>query len=712
MQALSGQPPQVHTKADETPAWWFQQIDDALAVAQEVEEKPKHYRRQLREIYDLQVPEMVVGVEENSDGERLDFPSVTQIDLLYLPRHKEWFKSNAYDAYPEVTFPRSGPNGNVLGEFQESLCERVGHDIDEIREYRQGSDYLLAYGCYVVWYGIHSHASDAATLVRAGLGAEEAVQMVAALAQDPEAPRYRAWPGQGHEALAAGLREKAEDPNILLEPQGAILQQALLEAADLHDAQGEKDAKRAKEHGVSRNEVWAQHSRVGVDTVWEANVDDFYDARFVARRMVFDIDVARHHPAFKPKIARGLVPGTFDAGKGYKGRRLAKEGEGADRVVSDRIEIWEVWDSKWRERHYIVRGEDDFLEVDAFDPNDGVVPGFFPLTYCAPIQSMKDDPTRPYGVPGAAIGYPIQRWIIKLASYDDEAVKKMSVRMTQSMGPLAPDVENAVAAGITGTNIEVPSEWAQAHPGIDYIRRLDFGNVPRDLFQRLQVAIVRLAELLAWPISQMTGQSQSSHATGDNIAMVAGTAQMGDMIREMQKAYAHGQRVKMALVKKWYTKRQLQELMPSKYFQPGVSQSGPAPSTYEIWQATRSEGDHVEAKFEPTFQNEDSVRRNQIREGLEFAVSIPGPAPGLPMYGPEQLQPMVRSYFRTLRLEAPVPTQYTPEQIAQARALALAGSQRGGQNKGEGKTKRDSSTASGQRPVSGKQSAGTQDVKR
>lgn len=707
--------PPLHRKGDETPEWWFKQIDMAQCVARDAWGKPQHYRRQLHDLYNLEVGEVVIGIEDDGKegGRRYDFPAVEQADLLYLPRHKEWTRSQAFDRQPEVRFNRTGPKDNILGEMLETLCERVGDEAGELDAWRPTIDDSLAYGSFVVWYGVGSNVADAQSLLRASVSAKEAVMMAEQLIDDPDGVEYRAFRGQDHKRIAEAMRKKAYDPEILLQPRGAIVQDALVAAAGLHDIEAEKEARAPRERRVERNEAWVQRSPVGTGTLWSHDVDDFYDARCVFRRLVLDIDVAREHPGWRPSVAKRLQPGAFNMDDGWRGDPAGSEGEDANKILTNKVVVWEVWDRKYHEIHYIARGVDGFLERYKVDPNDGVVKGFVPCVYCAPLKSTKASPQRPYGVPVAAIAYPIQRAIIKMATYHIEAVKKMGVRHTQSFGPLG-DQEDAIVAGITGTNIEVPSEFREMFArGADYIRQINYGTMPTEFFQTLETWVVKLAHMLAWPLSQLTGAPQSRTATGETVALQGGSSQMGDFVREVQDAFGRGQAIKLALIKRWYTDEQLRDLLPSRYFTPmSMGEDGqPGPSLFDLWKVSSTEGDDVTATFSPG--EGDVIRRNQLREYLEFLASLPGPAPGLPMFGTEALMPTIREMAKTFDgMDAPEPTKYTPEQIEEARELAMSQSQRGGQNKGEGRTKRSSSTSTGERPSSGRVGAGANDAVR
>lgn len=689
-----------HKPSDETPDWWFDRIECARKVFEDTQQR--HYRREIKAYHDMDRVPLVRKGEDSTErnvASKYDVGGVEQIDLVYLPRHAEWHKSQAYDSTPEVRFPRTGPHGNILGEFCEELCEIVGRECDEIDEYRLTVNDVMEHGSYVVFYGIHSRATVTETLTKASLSADDAVQIVLALLE--QGREYKAWPGQNHEAISEVMRARAHNPEILEGARGAMIQQALIYAAGQHDEQAKADAKMPNERNVERMEVYAERQMIGENFLWDV-ADDFRDARAIYRRVVFDVDVARKHPAFKPSVARTLQPGLYEKGSGFRGsvRDTVRDSVDSDKVLSDKVVTWNIIDLKRNQSRWISEGVEVFLEIDPSDPHGGAVPGF-PCTYAAPSQSRTPSPQRPHGKPLQANMVPVQRAIIKLASYDIEAVFKQSVRMT--MGMELGDAEADFTGGVSGTHIPISEDFMDRFlAGSDPIRPIKLGDTPRDMAQRLGMYLTYLAHMGAWPLSQMTGEPQSNTATGEVTAVSGGKSQMADLTREMQKAYARGQDIKLALVQRWYSKDQLMEMLPARYFNP-LTENGP--STYDLFMEMSFEGVQCSAKFTPEAQNEDALRRSQIREGIEFVSQLPGPAPGLPMYGPDALKSPVEEYWKTLAMGAPTPTPYTQEQIERALQIAAEASQRGGQNKNSGKSKRDSRP--GAVPVEGKQRAGS-----
>ena len=689
-----------HTKRDETPEWWFRQIEAAQQLYRQRVSK-EHYRPQLRNVYNLEVAEYFV----TNGGEAYqgaDAVPGDQVNLLYLPRHKEWQRSQVYDSAPEILPPQSGGDGNEqTAEMVGELQERVGYDAQEWEEWRGTLDDFMENGAYAMWYGIHTEAPHDAHLAGMRLSAGDAVEAVIAALMEGEG--YEALPGQDHETIAGALEAAAGNEETVLAPGGERLVDALEEAALAHRRQAERDANGPQEWTMERAAIWSKRSPVGTCTVWDPTVDDVRDARWVARLVVMDVDVARSHPTFKQNIRKDIQSGFYSTKDGWVGnevRQDAGEIEGSDKAKPAQVQtthapLWQIWDRKYRKVHWIQGGMKSFLERSDRSPFLGI-PGFVPCVIRAPLKHNKANPTRPFGIPGGAIGWPIQKAIIKLASYDLELVKKLSARVFVYDESADETRIQALAAGVPGAGIRKPKDVEGP-----IIEPVNFGTVPPEVFHRLQAMIQRLSELMAWPLSQMTGAPQSDTATGEEVAVAAGTSQLGDYVRVTQDAMAEGALIKAALMRQFFTPEQVAGYVGLQYTTREIDpQTGEeVPSLWDMWREADGLGDRYTVRLAPTAANEDPIRREQLRQGIEMLMGLPGPAPGLPMFGPDKIMSMLRELFRTMGSELPEPTEYTPEQIQQALVAATAASAPKPQAKPGGDTKRDGKP--NRRPVRG-----------
>ena len=400
--------------------------------------------------------------------------------------------------------------------------------------------------------------------------------------------------------------------------------------------------------------MWVKRCPVGESLRWSSTACDVRGARLIMRRLTLDLDVARNSPAFKHEVAAKLQEGRYSTEDGYAGAPADSTGA---TVKANACVVIEVWDRKWDERHYIAEGLDEFLEKDSRNPYVDAKGRYsvrygVPFVYYCPAKSRKDGPYKPYGLPLGAFGWPLQRLMIKLASHNLDAVKKVTVRAVELLGELIEDEEDAITSGITGTVVHRPPELnTEQLKNVPLVRPIDFGRVDPAVFEQILWAEQMMSKVMAWPLSQMTGAPQSDTATGEEIAVTAGSSQMGDVIRELETAVAWGQEIKRHLVWNHYSSEDIAELVGQKSRDEFIKWRAEAPS---------SRGDRISVRLSASVQGEDPVRRQQVERVLLYAQAQVDPATGLPKYRTDKIED---EWVRLHGLGKLVPYEPTPEEL-------------------------------------------------
>lgn len=633
------------TNADGTPGWYWQEWQDAGKVWNRV--KDMHHRMALKRLLDLKVPGVMIGVAR--DSKEADHPEVEQCDVLFLPRHHSWLQGQAFDQYPDLKHDRSEDGDEDGFDSGDRLLKRVGHESGEMREWRAAITDAWWSGSAFVWYGYDDDVASLDKMADVSKGTGQAVD-------EALHGQHVPTPGQDHKTIGPAMMSEASKAEVALGAQGEQIQVALLNAGVQHAKMAEKDAKRPRNWTQEPRSMWTARGPAGTVTRWSANATDFNLARVVMRRLVLDVDVARSIEDFKPAVRALLTGGSYARSEGYEGE--AVEGDG-DRVKANECIIIEVWDRKWDTRHYVAEGIEEFLEKDDTNPwieesgrckfKTGV-----PVACYAPCLSADETPHRPFGVPIGAYGWEMQRLIIKLASHNLDGVKKLTVRMVELLGELAEEEEEAVASGQTGTILHRTADLnTNELKGLPLVRPIDFGTVDAKVFEQIVWAERTLSKVLAWPLSQMTGEPQANTATAEKIAVEAGTSQMGDLIRELEAAVAHGQEIKRAIVWGYYSREDVADLIGQ----------GSA-NTFFTWRQKfpSVRGDRIMVRLAATMNGEDPVRRDQVKEVIEALSAIPSDKyPGKPKY---RLDGLVKEWVRLHGLAEPTEWEPTPEEMA------------------------------------------------
>ena len=655
--------PKDHQKHDETPSWWWGQLEKAFSTYKRVEKK--HYRRALRNILDLQVGPIVVGSEKTQPfdtGDELQ-PYVEQIDILYLPRYMKWVRSQTFDDMPEIKYPRFSTPDTEFGDVVSEVLKRVGDECDEWRSWGDCIEDAGTDGAFAMWYGI-AVTDD---VVSSELLYDSSKPVGQAIEEGLEAGVGIARPGQDHQTIMEVAQQQALDPNVRQAAGGEVVQERLFDVAQAHAIAADQDEKRPQSFGFERNTLWALRRPVGDWTLWDPYCDDLRDARWMARKIVMDVDVARKHPAFRSSVAPKLHAGNWRFTLKHEQMPIGGNPEDAEGLDACKIALWEVWDRKFQERHYITQGMDEFLEKDASYPyrderGDLLFPGFFPCVVHAPTYSNKMDPERPYGIPQMAVAWPLQRLAIKLLSHHLDAVKKMAVRQWVYDDNVKEDELSAMASGITGLGVKKPKNVEDIK---QVVWPLNYGSVPAEVFQQFTVCERKIAMVLAWPLSQMTGEPQADTATAEEISVMGGQSAMGEFVREMEIACAKGQEIKRALVRGFYTEDQIAELVGDEYLE-----------DWKKWQASSLRGDKLVVEFASRTKNENPIRRGQVFEAIQFLSAFTDPLTGIPKY---EVDYLIDEWMRMLGLGKAVRHQPTQLELMQAMAALQAGPQQPGE---------------------------------
>ena len=137
----------MHRKVDETPGWWFKQLDlagDAYKKARRL-----HFREQLSAMLSLRVPEIRCSTRSDDFVDQREAPVGTeQIDINYIYRYAMWVQSQTFDRHPETQYPRYAGTDAQTGDTIAELLTRVGYEADEMEEWEGTIPEAISGGCF------------------------------------------------------------------------------------------------------------------------------------------------------------------------------------------------------------------------------------------------------------------------------------------------------------------------------------------------------------------------------------------------------------------------------------------------------------------------------------------------------------------------------------------------------------------------------------
>jgi len=588
--------------ANENAGLWLRRI----SAAQSVWTKGKEDRDQYVEAAALRFPALVPGAGADTMG--LDVPHVDQIDVNLSRRLIDWYQSQATDEQPIITYPRDAEGDEDLAEMNEKLLGRVFQESHGVSEFRDSIVSICTQGCAAIWVGIHANVVDGKTLRDVSLPAEDASAAAMEGVHDPQA-------GQDHSSLAAGLRGLVDDPVLgnAMDPEQFM---DILSDAQTHDRLAADEREGPHDLRLQHGDVWCRRLPVGTWTVWDHSVWDIRDARWMARKIVLTQAEMDNIDIFDAKAVRKLKTMPLTQEEGYEPLSRSSitgdiSGQGEEVGVAsedDRYVIWEVWDKRWRARHYVSEGCEYFLEKDEQYPylddrGDPALPGFFPCRIIAPILTDEQRPYRTFGLPLLALAWPQQEEIIKLRSFALAQAKRHALRIYEVDENLDEETMASVSAGIDGTMIR---RDPSADPGKTIIP-VQFHSSSLDIQRMIDQVYNEWTIASGMPASDLTAQPQADTATQEMQAIQAGRQQAGDVIRQLEIAAADVIEMMRGLIYVFYRPEQIAALLGMKYYQ-----------KFDAWSRSSLKGDRLQLKFAARAKAESAVRIKQMMEAYSL----------------------------------------------------------------------------------------------
>ena len=638
--------------AKERPDVWLERIGRFQRMVKEREAESKKYRDAAELKFRPLMPQGEPGALHGFDVAWVD-----QIPLNVTRRYIDRLKSLATDGDPLIVYPRDAEGDEEFASFAERLLTRVVSESRYPTEFGDATTEMSVAGSGVVWFGYHQEAVTSSQVT----AVSQPIADVAMGAMQG-AP---AVPGQDHVAVARTLVDSVSDPKVVMGVKGEEVVLRAYEGAAAHVKAAEKEEREPDTVWVTERELWTRHLPM-TWVAWDVGVYDLRDARWMARKIVFDLEEARTYAAFDPRV-RGKLQASAERSESEDHLAVKTERDGASDGA--RVVVWEVWDKRYRVRHYVSESVDEYLEADAVDPylNEDTgrswIPGFFPCIVTAPLKAANEKPERTLGVPPVACGFPQQEELIKLRSYA-MACAKRTARFFELHAALSDEEMAAISAGQDGFVFVRPGD---VPAGEDTLKIHQFQGEFPALRNEAQTVLGEWCATMEFPMAELTTMPQAETATQEQIGVAAGSQRTGFIVRTLEEDFARGVEILRALVCKCYNAEKVASLVGAKY----------AP-IFQAWTKSSLKGDKLTVKFKGRAEGEKAVQLKQSMDLYMLLKQEVGPL-GLPKYRTDTL---LEDVARRLghQLVPYVPTQ---EELA-AVQMKMMGGMGGGDDQGEG----------------------------
>lgn len=419
------------------------------------------------------------------------------------------------------------------------------------------------------------------------------------------------------------------------------------------------------------------YERLNIETqcAWSAYVTDFEDTRWVARRICLEPEEARNHPGFRKawraRLKAQRVENTAD--------EAARIANAADAPTQDEmmVIVWEIWDRVYRARHFIAEGQEEYGEKDEAYPyvkrgsvDKVAIRGFFPFVQFIPWVDGEDMPIRSCGMPGFRKGWAQQIKIIKLDSYNLNAIKRASVDVYLADQTLGDTIRSAIAGGIPGTIAPVTLS-GNIRSVRDLFAPLDFQPPLPDIANEKQHAVAELCAAYDFPISELTSQPVADTLGQEELAMASGRRALGAFVRHFEVKYGRVLDITWDLVR---------ECVPPEDV---VAWMGPDfQKQFDAWQSSPLEDEQIRVVFGADSRDDNVKKAEKILLLYDKVSMVPGPIPGIPKYDAD---PLLQDAARKLGQGEIALYQPSEEEIAGAlMAQRSAAKGDGGPKRGRG----------------------------
>jgi hypothetical protein len=635
------------SKAANEPAdLWVRRIAAAIAVWRRGQSERDLYK----EAANLSFPALVPGAGANELG--LEAPHVDQIDVNFSRRYLDWMQSQATDENPIITYPRDAEGDEDVATMNERLLLRVWNEAGGTSQFRAAIPSLCTQGSTTIWVGQHSDIVSRKGLMEMSVDPELAVQEALEGEHTPRA-------GQDHENIVAALEGAAGDEDAIFDLDDDQFE-SLLEAADDHDDLAARERKGPFELRASPRKVWIRRLPVGTWCVWDHSVWDEQDKRWLARKLVYTKEEALQRDEFDRAAVNKLEPQPITQEEGYEPLDSYKWGDDPDADLEDkRLVIWEVWDKRYRTRHYVSEGCEYYLEKDEtypyLDANyEPIVRGFFPCRIIAPLLSDDEKPERTHGLPLFKRFWPQQEELIKLHSYELAQAKRHALRIYEYDENLDEDTIAALSAGIDGTMVR---RDPSTDPGKTVVP-VQFHSSALDISRLMQSVWSVTSSTSGMPWSDISSAPVADTATQEMQAIQAGRQQAGDVIRQLEIAAADVLEIVRDFLRGYYSDEQIAQLLGFKWVE-----------KFHLWKRSSLEGDRLDVKFAARAKAESAVRLKQMMEAYSLLKQEIDPFTMQPKYRTDHL---LAEILRGLGAGDLIPWQPTEQEAAAMQAAQEA----------------------------------------
>lgn len=643
-------------KAKEPAGVWIDRIDEFQEMVKTREAEHAMYRDARRGYF----PSVLPGVRPGAINQRVE-----QVNWNLVGRVCDRAQTSCFDDSPEATFPRDRPGEAPLAEGIERLIGRVTEAARLPDRVRDGVPNTYTDGSFLIYVGLPFTPTRRAVEIAAqGAGAA----LDAARQGVPAEPVS----GQPHETIKEAAESIALDPEEIAASTPEEME-GLAQAAAAHAEAAEEEQEEMGEWNHERGRPFYERLTIGMQCAWSAWTNDIEEGRWIARRIVMEPEAAADNKAWRPAWRKKLVPQKVET-TNDEAQRLAENDQpvGKDAL---KVVVWEVWDRLYQCRHFVSAGNDEYGEFDESYPyikrgsvDKIAVRGFFPFVQFAPWMDGEDIPTRSLGLPGFRKGWHQQIKIIKLDSYNLNAIKRACVDVYGVDSSAGEAVKAAIASGIPGAVASI-----NLSGGVKDIRSLfaafEFSPPLPDIAAEKQHAVAEFCAAYDFPIAELTSQPVADTLGQEELALASGRRALGAYVRYMETRYAKVLDITWDLIR---------ECIPPEDV---VAWMGPDfQAQWDAWQQSPLEDEQFRVKFGEG-SRDDNLKKAELLMTFFDKVAAQVDPMGIQKYDAE---PLLQEAARRIGVGEIAPNPNYEEEVRSARIAMLSKALSGPKGRGQG----------------------------
>lgn len=682
-------------------------VTGRIKIAQEVYRRALPNWKVLEDSLAGQFPPLIPGLPSDLKSVSWTLSDSEQINLNMNLRTATYMTSLTYDEMPSMRFSRVP--GDEAQAFDEAakLGEMILDEGEAMQECRKAIRYMLTRGVFGVWLHVNRISSGHGEIEASRVPPDEWV-MAARLGQLKELPD-----GLDFYAISTVAREALETPSISLgmSPTEQARVAALAEGAEAAHAR----MLAGKHRPETRAKIMFQATPYGSWMLWDPSVTDHRYAGWMARKIVQDYDEFLSDPSYTDEAKDAVKPvelktndPAFLALSGPKDDVSALEETG-------RVSVWEVWDRRTWQRHYVAEGYEGTIEKDSRYPYlDGegqpMFADFYPCVVRVPIKHNREVPEQAFGVPFLAPGWAAQCELIRTRSAWYTACKRGG-----RVGTISEQVDPKFIKALTDGGDGI---WVPKPPGYDpkvggpLVEILNTGVPPVEYLNASIRLMSDYANMVGVSMGALTGEPVADTLGQEQIALKGSTTTQADVVRELESATAELARKALILFK-----YKASDADFTAYLGVAASQKQ-MPNGMPLMAAVRGlvmDGHRLTARFASSTRADDLASNAQLMNYIALAAGPMGrDSTGVPYRDVKTLLLMME---KRLDIDGVPDYQMTDQERLVAVLQKVMATQTGagmnngstGQNAGEGGGDKTSRLAGGQRgeqPMPGRQERG------